>query len=141
MYYVLITRPDGILVGPIVVITYIPRLLVVGITRHRQYTHPSCIVRGMSGNDIPNEFRDMVSLGVLARACELSHNQKVVLILDEIDKAHPSTDALLLLDFLQSARLIIPHIGEFKHGTKNLVVYLQRTMSVVWQNPYCVDAD
>lgn len=81
----------------------------------------SRIVRGMSGKDIPDNFRDMVSLGVLPRAAEISHDRKVVLILDEMDKSHPSTDALLL-DFLQSARLNIPHIGEIRPNTANLLV-------------------
>lgn len=85
----------------------------------------SRIVRGMSGNEIPENFRDMVSLGVLPKAAEMSHNRKVVLILDEMDKSHPSTDAFLL-DFLQYARLNIPHIGEIRPNTKNLLVVITK---------------
>lgn len=85
----------------------------------------SRIVRGMSGNDIPENFRDMVSLGVLPRAAEMSHHGKVVLILDEMDKSHPSTDAFLL-DFLQNARLSIPHIGEIKPNTANMLVVITK---------------
>lgn len=85
----------------------------------------SRIVRGMSGNDIPENFRDMVSLGVLPKAAEMSHDRKVVLILDEMDKSHPSTDAFLL-DFLQYARLNIPHIGEIRPNTANLLVVITK---------------
>lgn len=81
----------------------------------------SKIVRGMAGEELPNNFQDMVSLGVLPRAAQLSQNKKVVLILDEMDKSHPSTDAMLL-DFLQSARLQIPHVGEIKVNTANILV-------------------
>jgi len=85
----------------------------------------SRIVRGMSGNDIPENFRDIVSLGVLPRAAEMSHHGKVVLILDEMDKSHPSTDAFLL-DFLQYSRLSIPHIGEIRPNTANLLVVITK---------------
>lgn len=79
------------------------------------------IVQGMSGNYVPENFKDIVSLGVLPKAAHLSNEKKVVLILDEMDKSHPSTDAMLL-DFLQSGRINIPHIGEIKANTANLVV-------------------
>jgi len=81
----------------------------------------SRIIRGMAGEDLPEKFSDMVSLGVLPKAIQLSQKKKVVLILDEMDKSHPSTDAMLL-DFLQSARLSMPHIGQLKANTENLLV-------------------
>lgn len=81
----------------------------------------SRVIRGMSGDYSPEKFVDMLSLGVLPQAIRASQDRKVVLVLDEMDKAHPSTDALLL-DFLQSARLHIPHIGELQANSENLLV-------------------
>lgn len=81
----------------------------------------SRIIRGMAGEDLPKDFSDMVSFGVLPKSIQLSQKKKAVLILDEMDKSHPSTDAMLL-DFLQSARLSIPHIGTLKANTDNLLV-------------------
>lgn len=83
------------------------------------------VVRAMSGLEVPEGFGDMVSLGVLPTAAHLSQQQRVVLVLDELDKAHPSVDALLL-DFLQSARLSLPHLGEIRANTKNLLVVITK---------------
>jgi len=85
----------------------------------------SKIIQGLSGTFVPNSFSDVCTLGVLPRAAQLSHNKKIVLILDELDKAHPSTDAFLL-DFLQYGRLSIPHIGELTVNTTNLLVVLTK---------------
>jgi len=42
--------------------------------------------------------------GVLTQAVMLSHKKKVLLLVDELDKSHPSVDAFFL-DFLQNARI------------------------------------
>lgn len=61
--------------------------------------------------------------GLLLRAAEASTTEKVVLVLDEIDKSHPSLDAFLL-DFLQNGRISDPFLGTKVSNTKNLIVLL-----------------
>ena len=51
--------------------------------------------------------------GALLRAVQLSHDGPVVLILDELDKAPPRVDALLL-DFLQEGRVHGPKGEEYR---------------------------
>ncbi len=61
--------------------------------------------------------------GVLAKAVELSKRQKVVLCLDEIDKAKERVDTLLL-DFLQNCRLTDTD-GNLLYGNpENIYVFL-----------------
>lgn len=85
----------------------------------------SKVIQGLNGKQMPNNFSDLCSLGVLPKAAEMSKTKKVVLVLDEFDKSHPSTDAFLL-DFLQYGRLSLPHIGEIKVNTSNLLVVLTK---------------
>lgn len=85
----------------------------------------SMVVRGMAGQKLPDDYKDMVSLGVLPKAIQLADDKLVFLILDEFDKANLAIDAFLL-DFLQSGRLNIPHIGDFKANTLNLVVVITK---------------
>ena len=63
-----------------------------------------------------------ISEGVLTKAVRLSHDRKVVLVLDEWDKTHPSADAFML-DFLQHRR--IHFRGHLEVANKsNLYVFL-----------------
>ncbi len=63
-----------------------------------------------------------ISEGVLTKAVRLSHDRKVVLVLDEWDKTHPSADAFML-DFLQHGR--IHFRGHIEVANKsNLYVFL-----------------
>ncbi|MDM7321093.1 MAG: hypothetical protein P3W91_005125, partial [Fervidobacterium sp.] len=63
-----------------------------------------------------------ISEGVLTKAVRLSHDRKVVLVLDEWDKTHPSADAFML-DFLQHGR--IHFRGHLEVAKKsNLYVFL-----------------
>lgn len=65
--------------------------------------------------------------GILVRAIRLSHTQKVVLLLDELDKAKPSTDAFLL-EFLQLGGIALPNRGDepLMANTSNLLVMLTK---------------
>lgn len=85
----------------------------------------SRIIQGMSGSYVPKDFGEICSLGILPKAAHISQEKKCILVLDEFDKSHPSTDAFLL-DFLQYGRLSIPHIGELKVNTSNLMVVLTK---------------
>jgi len=63
-----------------------------------------------------------ISEGVLTKAVRLSHDRKVVLVLDEWDKTHPSADAFML-DFLQHGR--VHFRGHLEVANKsNLYVFL-----------------
>lgn len=79
------------------------------------------VVKGMSGEEVEKVYLD----GVLPRAIEMSKEKKVVLLLDEIDKASPKIDAFLL-DFLENADLYNPHLGELKANSPNLLVILTK---------------
>lgn len=65
--------------------------------------------------------------GVLVRAIKLSQTQKVILLLDELDKAKPSTDAFLL-EFLQLGGIALPNRGDepLMANTGNLLVMLTK---------------
>lgn len=79
------------------------------------------IVRGMGGKDIKSVYLD----GVLPKAIKASHNSKIVLLLDEMDKASPKTDPFLL-DFLYSGEIYNPHLGELKANENNLLVIITK---------------
>ncbi len=64
------------------------------------------VAKAMAGQTPSNFYKE----GVLARALRLSQSRRVVLLLDELDKASSRIDALLL-DFLQNARLPLPEGG------------------------------
>jgi len=69
----------------------------------------------------PSEISSYLSPGILPQAIELSKEKKIVLILDELDKARPSVDGFLL-NFLQNGKINIPHFGEFVANRQNLLV-------------------
>lgn len=79
------------------------------------------IVKGMGGQDIQEIYLD----GVLPKALRLSHEKKVLLLLDEMDKASPKVDASLL-DFLQNGEIYNPHLGELKANEENLLVVITK---------------
>jgi len=68
----------------------------------------------------PSGFRTVH--GVLPQAAEASHEGPTLLILDEWDKTHPSTDAFLL-DFLQNGRITVPG-SEVLANLANLAVFV-----------------
>lgn len=63
--------------------------------------------------------------GVLLTAMTLSKTQKVVLLLDELDKAEPRVDSFLLT-FLNEGSLLVPQIGEFIANRENLLVVITK---------------
>lgn len=62
-----------------------------------------------------------LSKGILVQACEMSQNQKVVLVIDELDKTPRSVDAFLL-DFLQNFRVLDPIYGKVEGNKENCIV-------------------
>lgn len=83
------------------------------------------IVQGMAGTVLPEHFADMLSLGILPSAIKASQNGPVVLVLDELDKAHPSVDSFLL-DFLQRAEINDPHLGQLTGNPENILVVITK---------------
>lgn len=69
-----------------------------------------------------NTNNNFVALGLLPTACELSQKgQKVVLLLDELEKARQAVDNMLL-DFLQSGEIYNPTDNKmYVANTKNLI--------------------
>lgn len=63
--------------------------------------------------------------GVLLQALHASHEGKVVLLLDELDKATANVDSFLL-NYLNDAELIIPQLGDFKANRENLLVVITK---------------
>ncbi|MEM5808998.1 MAG: MoxR family ATPase [Candidatus Aenigmatarchaeota archaeon] len=83
------------------------------------------VVAALAGGVLKEKIEEASPLGAVAQAVILSQQQRVVLLLDEIDKAREHVDALLL-DFLQSGRVQLP-LGyggqkEFYARRENLVV-------------------
>lgn len=70
---------------------------------------------------------DLIIPGILQQALSLSHEGKVVLLLDEIDKAKPYVDSMLL-QFLQECSIAHPtKRGEVLQGNpNNLLVFLTK---------------
>ena len=64
---------------------------------------------------------DALKQGILTRGLIASQTGKVVIVLDELDKASPSTDAFLL-SFLQDCEINDPILGHVKGVRENLVV-------------------
>jgi MoxR-like ATPase len=88
------------------------------------------IVEGMGGQKQDTIYLD----GVLPRAIKTSHSKKVILLLDEMDKASPKTDAFLL-DFLQNGELYNPHLGELKANEANLFVVITKNNERLLSEP------
>lgn len=65
------------------------------------------------------------TLGVLLMAMQASRERKVVLLLDELDKAQASVDAFLL-NILNDGCLFLPQTGLIEANTKNLLVVLSK---------------
>lgn len=61
--------------------------------------------------------------GCIVKALKLSQKDKVVLVIDEIDKAHPSVDPFLL-NFLQNCFITDPVLGRVDGNRENLIVVL-----------------
>ena len=79
----------------------------------------SSIARKFAGDEIASLY----SAGILARAVDRSKNKRVLVLIDEIDKASTRIDALLL-DFLQNCRVNSP-TGELIYGREdNIIVFL-----------------
>lgn len=72
--------------------------------------------------------------GVLLNAMTLSQEQKVVLLLDELDKAEPRVDSFLLT-FLNEGSLLVPQLGEFIANRANLIVVITKNDEREAQNP------
>ncbi|MDD2708024.1 MAG: MoxR family ATPase [Verrucomicrobiae bacterium] len=64
-------------------------------------------------------------LGILPKAMRLSQERKVVLLLDELDKAEESVDAFLLA-LLQEGHLLVPQVGLFKARSDQLLVVITK---------------
>jgi MoxR-like ATPase len=63
--------------------------------------------------------------GILLNAMTMSQEGKVVLLLDELDKAEPRVDSFLLT-FLNEGSLLVPQLGEFKANRANLLVVITK---------------
>jgi MoxR-like ATPase len=88
------------------------------------------IVKGMGGKDIETIYLN----GVLPRAIKQSQSDKVILLLDEMDKASHKTDAFLL-DFLQNGELYNPHLGELQANEQNLIVIITKNNERLLSEP------
>jgi MoxR-like ATPase len=76
------------------------------------------IVNKISGID-----DETISKGILIKAIEKSKTQKVVLIIDELDKASREVDAFLL-DFLQYFRVMDPIHGNIYGNKENCIILI-----------------
>jgi MoxR-like ATPase len=76
-----------------------------------------------NSNNTNTTSKDLVIKGVLYQAAILSQTQRVILILDEIDKADESIDTLLF-DFYQNSRLYDPLFGLIKAEPSRLLVIM-----------------
>jgi MoxR-like ATPase len=83
------------------------------------------IIQGMAGTVLPKDFADMLSLGILPAAIKASVSKPVILVLDELDKSHPSVDSFLL-DFLQRGEINDPHLGRVTGNPKNMLVVITK---------------
>jgi MoxR-like ATPase len=87
------------------------------------YHVPKMVEAIASNGSIQVKAQDIISEGVLYKAAMNSLTGKSLLILDELDKATPEID-ILLLDFLENGRLSDPMFGEVKANPKNLIVVI-----------------
>lgn len=67
--------------------------------------------------------REAMKDGYLLQALRMSNDRKVVLLIDEVDKAKPSVDTFLL-SYMQECMLNDPLTGQVKGNKKNLFVVL-----------------
>jgi SpoVK/Ycf46/Vps4 family AAA+-type ATPase len=88
------------------------------------------VVKGMGGHEIDTIYLD----GVLPQAIKSSQSNKVILLLDEMDKASPKVDAFLL-DFLQNGEIYNPHLGELKANCNNLLIILTKNNERLLSEP------
>lgn len=72
--------------------------------------------------------------GVLLNAMTYSKEKKIVLLLDELDKAEPRVDSFLLT-FLNEGSLFVPQLGEFIADRANLIVVITKNDEREAQNP------
>jgi MoxR-like ATPase len=63
--------------------------------------------------------------GILLEAMTLSQKGKIVLLLDELDKAEPRVDSFLL-NFLNDGKILVPQLGEFEANRANLLVVITK---------------
>ena len=76
------------------------------------------IVEKLSGSS--SAFLNYIQEGVILKALKQSQKQKILLILDEIDKSRPAVDGFLL-DILQNGRVYDPAFGMVEGNTANLI--------------------
>jgi len=77
------------------------------------------IERLAGGVGSPSEY---IKPGILPQAIMSAQEGPTLLVLDEIDKTRPELDAFLL-DFLQSGRIVDPHLGIYELGGGKLYVF------------------
>lgn len=70
-----------------------------------------------------NDRESAYQPGVLLKVAEASQRGKVVLCVDELDKA-PTRMEVLLLDFLQTGRVYLPGDGYIQANLENLYVFI-----------------
>jgi MoxR-like ATPase len=63
--------------------------------------------------------------GLLPYSAEMSQTKKVVMLINELDKASASVDSFLL-DFLNDGRLYLPQLGEFEVKRENYLCVLTK---------------
>ena len=88
------------------------------------------VVKGMGGAEVDSIYLD----GILPQSIKTSHSNKVILLLDEMDKASPKVDAFLL-DFLQNGEIYNPHLGELKANENNLLIILTKNNERLLSEP------
>lgn len=69
------------------------------------------------------DIKDVISRGILVQVLEMSKTKKVVLTIDEIDKAPREVDTFLY-DFLQNFRIKDPIHGEIVGNKNNCIVVI-----------------
>lgn len=69
------------------------------------------------------DIKDVISRGILVQVLEMSKTKKVVLTIDEIDKAPREVDTFLY-DFLQNFRIKDPIHGEIQGNKNNCIVVI-----------------
>lgn len=77
------------------------------------------VVQTLSPNGNGNAT-NFLNKGLLPLACIASQTGKVVILLDELEKARQAVDNFLL-DFLQSGEVYDPNLGHFKANTENII--------------------
>ncbi len=85
---------------------------------------PGCGKRDLLFDEIFATPDDPLGKGPLPRSSDISQKEKVILQLDELDKADSSVDSFLL-NFLSEGYLALPN-GEIRPNNKNLLVILTK---------------